>query len=84
MGFIGVQDVFNKLGITLDDETKYDLGPNGQFTASSLAQGLQNGQINIDTALEVIRQMVVQKTNVDTTQQGQISHKQLQTELLVI
>lgn len=70
MGFIGVQDVFNKLGITLDDQTKYDLGPNGQFTASSLAQGLQNGEINIDTALEVIRQMVVQKTNVDTTQQG--------------
>ncbi|MEW9576439.1 phage tail protein, partial [Bacillus toyonensis] len=39
-------------------------------TIASLVQGLQTGQFNIDQALEVIRQMVVQKTNIDATAQG--------------
>lgn len=70
MGFINVQDVLQKLGVSIEDETKYNLGPNGEVTIASLVQGLQTGQFSIDQALEVIRQMVVQKTNVDTTQQG--------------
>ncbi|MEW9576503.1 phage tail protein, partial [Bacillus toyonensis] len=63
MGFIGVEDVLKQLGVSMDDKTKYNLQGNGEVTIASLVQGLQTGQFNIDQALEVIRQMVVQKTN---------------------
>ena len=70
MGFINVQDILRQLGVSIEDQTKYNLGPNGEVTIASLVQGLQNGKFTIDQALEVIKQMVVEKTNIDTTQQG--------------
>lgn len=76
MGFVSIQDILKQLGVSIEDKTKYDLGPNGQVTISSLVQGMQNGQFNIDQALEVIRQMVVQKQMLIQRSKAQIYLKQ--------
>lgn len=79
-GFLSVQDVLQKLGVSIEDKTKYNLGPNGEVTISSLVKGLQTGQFSIDQALEVIRQMVVAKQTLIQHNKEQISRKQQQME----
>ncbi|MGR5971214.1 hypothetical protein ACT7CX_00420 [Bacillus cereus] len=75
----GVKTIAQNLKLDLQNETKIDLGPYGQHTAKTFADGLKDGSMGIDSVYIYFQQKLKGVTQVDLNQEGRQAMATLKT-----
>lgn len=76
-----VKEIAKNLKLDLQSETKIDLGPYGQHTAKTFAEGLKDGSMGIDSVYIYFQQKLKGVTQVDLNQEGRQTIATLKTGL---
>ncbi|MGR5971191.1 hypothetical protein ACT7CX_00290 [Bacillus cereus] len=76
-----VKTIAQNLKLDLQNETKIDLGPYGQHTAKTFADGLKDGSMGIDSVYIYFQQKLKGVTQVDLNQEGRQTIATLKTGL---
>ncbi|GMR65815.1 phage tail tape measure protein [Bacillus sp. MN7755] len=76
-----VKEIAKNLKLDLQSETKIDLGPYGQHTAQTFADGLKDGSMGIDSVYIYFQQKLKGVTQVDLNQEGRQTIATLKTGL---
>lgn len=80
-GTENVKEIAKNLKLDLQSETKIDLGPYGQHTAKTFADGLKDGSMGIDSVYIYFQQKLKGVTQVDLNQEGRQTIATLKTGL---
>ncbi|HDR7458551.1 TPA: phage tail tape measure protein [Bacillus paranthracis] len=76
-----VKEIAKNLKLDLQSETKIDLGPYGQHTAKTFAEGLKDGSMGIDSVYIYFQQKLKGVTQVDLNKEGRQTIATLKTGL---